>query len=1020
MASGVPAVVLAATPSPALQFVRDVGAVLVAWGAFVVAEFVVVAATCRGLFAGNWELLLARRLVGPIAFGMLLPAAPLVVAVGHLVARSARPSARAAVAALAASTTGLVAVGVTHGRHFASVAVRVPFVAVAVVVAAGVTYALAPRVARMFAGRWRGAIALGVGVAGAALFWWVDAHVLPRLYPAFHALAVALSLSFAALSTVAWRSSLARPVSSAPSAELALASLALAAAVAAAAFAPSAARGLARADNLRFVLDQNAPLLGRAVHVAAWLSPPPPLEDGDSSAVGPTALEVPRALDWAGADILLVSIDALRADHVGAYGYARSITPNLDALARSGAVFEHAYCPTPHTSYSVTSMMTGKAMRPLLSLGLGKDSETWATLLRRYGYKTAGFYPPAVFYIDQDRFEPFEKGGLGFEYRWVEFTSAEAKVEEVKRYLATAGGEPLFVWVHLFEPHEPYIVHRGYEMARGGEGRDGDGRAVDAYDSEVAYADAAVGALVAAVRAARAGHPLAVIATADHGEEFGEHGGRYHGTTCYEEQVRVPLVVAAPGVAPGKRATVVQTIDLLPTVLSAIGIPRPARLEGRDLGEVLAHARSADGAGADEPGQAYAETDDQTLLARGDARLICARKIAACALYDLAHDPSERVDVAPAQPDLARELRALSARVEKEHGKYEAAEVAWPEVLRRGMQGDADAAADVAVLLDDANVVIRRKAAEVCYRLAVPDVAPELGRALAHDEDEEVRRWVALALVRLGQPRGGAPEALLGDADPAWRRRAALAFAERGDGRGRAELAAWWRDEGPSSIAGSPKLDTADAKELLAAIARIRDRDAVPALVDSLQYVPLRPSIATALGAIGDPRAEAPLLALLKAERYEAARLAEASALVALGAGPSLRAPLTMFAGIPDPMVEAVDVARRAGLLEPAHGGAVFDPPVAAVDVTVAAGSAEGALRVWFVIGGREAALSGWLDTERVAAAGPERHVDVRPAAHGPRVRVQLHDASGIQAVWVVPVLAEVPPVLAPRVPDAG
>ena len=111
-----------------------------------------------------------------------------------------------------------------------------------------------------------------------------------------------------------------------------------------------------------------------------------------------------HAIDLRGRDVVLISVDALRADHVGAYGYGRPTTPRLDRLAAEGVVFEAAYTPTPHTSYAVSSLMTGKYIRPLVLQGLGDDSETWAQHLQRYGYKTAGFYPPAVFFIDGERF----------------------------------------------------------------------------------------------------------------------------------------------------------------------------------------------------------------------------------------------------------------------------------------------------------------------------------------------------------------------------------------------------------------------------------------------------------------------------------------------------------------------------------------------------------------------------------------------------------------------------------------
>src|SRR5260221_8260550 len=112
------------------------------------------------------------------------------------------------------------------------------------------------------------------------------------------------------------------------------------------------------------------------------------------------------------------------------------------------------------------------------------------------------------------------------------------------------------------------------------------------------------------------------MVTADHGEEFGDHGGRYHGTSVYEEQVRVPLVVWAPGLVPARRVRdVVESVDLLPTVLAALAIPGSPRIRGRDLGPLLS------GSSPEGPGFASAETDDWALLAEGPLRLVCERRV---------------------------------------------------------------------------------------------------------------------------------------------------------------------------------------------------------------------------------------------------------------------------------------------------------------------------------------------------------------------------------------------------------
>jgi hypothetical protein len=191
--------------------------------------------------------------------------------------------------------------------------------------------------------------------------------------------------------------------------------------------------------------------------------------------------------------------------------------------------------------------MTGKYMRPLIAMGLGADSDTWAGLLRRYGYRTAAFYPPAVFFIDGDHFEAMRARGLDFEYRKEEFATPELRTRQVSEYLATAPHDkPMFLWVHFFEPHEPYVAHPEHPFGTSD---------IDRYDSEIATADDAIGAIVREVQSARPG--AIVIATADHGEEFGEHGGRYHGTTVFEEQVRVPLLSASPA----RRVFAAATLD---------------------------------------------------------------------------------------------------------------------------------------------------------------------------------------------------------------------------------------------------------------------------------------------------------------------------------------------------------------------------------------------------------------------------------------------------------------------------
>jgi hypothetical protein len=851
----------------------DATAVVAAWGALLLAENVALGFLWRDQFSAPWEIALARHTVVPMAFAGLAPLSLLVVAAWRVAVRAAASERGAAwvLGASGATAAGAIAVGISGGRHFAGWAVRAPF-CMAILLMGGFTGALlVPRVTHL-ARKPLALAAFGLVVTIAA--WMSDVYVLPRLYPAFHAAMLAGALTGSALVGLAFRAA-----SPPRYPAYGFAGLVVIAVVSCGAWTTRAAGMLDHATNLRLALVEHAPLLGRAVVVAMRFHPALgdelPAASADRIAPG----EVGRSLDWTGHDLVLLTVDALRADHVSCYGYPRPTTPNVDALAREGSLFEHAYCPTPHTSYSVTSMMTGKYVRPLLALGLGEDSETWPQALRRYGWRTAAFYPPAVFFIDQERFGPFEREQLGFEYAKVEFADPALRAEQVAQYLDGVQAQaPLFLWVHFFEPHEPYVVHPDH-VFRGGASPD-----VDAYDSEVAAADEGIGAIVRLVRERRPG--AVIIVTADHGEEFGEHGGRYHGTSVYEEQVRVPLIVSGPGLAAGGRLTpVVQTIDLLPTTLSALGMPRPARLRGRDVGPLL-----AGDANATDEGFAFAETDNYALVAAGEDRLVCERRAAACAVYRPRTDPLERRDVGADEPERLAALRALLRAVERDHGRYEAsAGTPWPEALRRGIQGEGDAALEVASLLDDADVIIRRKAAEICFRLHVPATVAAVQRSLARDEDEEVQRWSALALARMGEPPPPLVESLLKSPSRDWRRRAALALAERGDRRGCDEVAAWWASAVPSDARaddGEPfrlTLDLGEAEELLAATGKARCRTAVPALLRALDDVRARPYVADALGAIGDDRARAPLLGMFAAEPYVTARPHEARALLSLG-----------------------------------------------------------------------------------------------------------------------------------------
>ncbi len=156
------------------------------------------------------------------------------------------------------------------------------------------------------------------------------------------------------------------------------------------------------------------------------------------------------------------------------------------------------------------------------------------------GWRTAEFFPPAVFFVDAQKLKAYADTYINIEYVEVRrCLDAERRVDQIESYFDTVKPPKAFVWVHFFEPHEPYVAHTDFPFGA---------TDIDRYDSEIAYVDRAIGRLIAYLHRVR---PRAiVILAADHGEEFDEHGGRYHGSTLYDEQLHIPMIVAVPGVSP--------------------------------------------------------------------------------------------------------------------------------------------------------------------------------------------------------------------------------------------------------------------------------------------------------------------------------------------------------------------------------------------------------------------------------------------------------------------------------------
>ncbi len=276
-------------------------------------------------------------------------------------------------------------------------------------------------------------------------------------------------------------------------------------------------------------------------------------------------------------NLLLVSIDTLRADRVGCYGYAGGETPALDGLARDGLLFEDATVHAPQTRPSHASMLTGlypfaHGVRDNFSPPLKGDVPTLAGLLKARGYDTAAFiggFPLAASSGLNRGFDVYDDalGGGGAAGALMAERSAAEVVDRARRWL---GGRrrPFFAFVHLYDPHAPYEPPRPFAARYAGR----------PYDGEVASADAQVGRLLAFLEERGLRGRTLVVATSDHGEGLGDHGEDEHLVYVYDSTLRVPLLVSWPGTLPGGRRVAGQFrgVDLMPTLLELMGVPRVA------------------------------------------------------------------------------------------------------------------------------------------------------------------------------------------------------------------------------------------------------------------------------------------------------------------------------------------------------------------------------------------------------------------------------------------------------------
>jgi arylsulfatase A-like enzyme/Tfp pilus assembly protein PilF len=375
-------------------------------------------------------------------------------------------------------------------------------------------------------------------------------------------------------------------------------------------------------------------------------------------------------------NVLLVTMDTTRADHLGSYGNGNVRTPILDGLADAGVLFENAYSPAVMTLPSHASIHTGllppaHGVRDNGTYQLSAGVETLAEVLKAAGYNTGA----AVGAVVLDSMFGLEQGfdfyddnlpASGPHDTFFSQRNAGRVTDASLGWLATVKDSRWFLWAHYFDPHSPYQPPQPYRQ----QYQD------NPYDGEIAYMDGEIGRLLEGIRKDGAGERTIVVVVADHGEGFRDHGEQSHGVFLYDETSRVPLIISVPGYTEDavRVKAVVRTTDIMPTILDLLRMPRRQGSQGSTLWPLMS------GTVEDLNLEAYAEAPTPALtyswsplasIRAGKWKYIHAPT---AELYDMESDPGERNNVLAAEGVVAENLRSRLQQILADPGMAGGAE----------------------------------------------------------------------------------------------------------------------------------------------------------------------------------------------------------------------------------------------------------------------------------------------------------------------------------------------------------
>ncbi len=411
-------------------------------------------------------------------------------------------------------------------------------------------------------------------------------------------------------------------------------------------------------------------------------------------------------------NVVFITIDTLRADHLGCYGYKQIKTPNIDALAAESFRFERAFTPVPVTLPSHTAIFTGtyptySGMHDFSGNKLSPNQTTLATVLKQNGYVTGAVLGSAVL---DSRFGLNQ--GFDFYYDHFDFNRLqESNLEEMERpgnvvtdvaldWLSKNTQGKFFLWMHLYDPHYPYRPPAPYSEQYKDR----------LYDGEIAFADAQVGRLIAFLKSKHLYENTLIVLTGDHGESLGEHGEKTHGFFIYNATLHVPVLIHLPGGTSAKALPdLVNLADLTPTVLNELKLEIPKDVQGRSLAALLDTKK-------EEAASLYAETflprlhfnwSELRSVETDKYHYIEAPKPE---LYDVSADPGETHNLFADKKAVAQELKArLNGLVRQYSADQEMAEKTGldPAMMERlkslgyaGFSGGSTPTANGAVLPD--------------------------------------------------------------------------------------------------------------------------------------------------------------------------------------------------------------------------------------------------------------------------------------------------------------------------------